>query len=114
MAEMTDERLGQIERLTGYRETMAKTSRRHDDGVLLVACMESRELIAEVRRLQALIDAATAERARCVEIAQREAGRSSPGEAQDKLFGLSAMLASERTDEIVRQAYEKESRNAKG
>jgi hypothetical protein len=54
---------------------------------------------------QALAEAeargAARERERCVGIASREAGCREPGETQDALFGLVAMLHSEATDAIM-------------
>lgn len=60
--------------------------------------------LASVAR--ALAEAAARERARCVDIASREAGCRAEGETQDALFGLVAMLASEKTDAIMAARFD--------
>lgn len=57
---------------------------------------------------------AARERARCVDIASREAGRRADTDAGDALFGLVAMLSNERCDEMMRDAYVGAAERAKG
>lgn len=103
-AKVTSEHRAAAAKLLGYFETEAFVASGIANGF---ADGSTFSLVAEALAL-AEVRGRDAERARCVEIASREAGHAPEGPVQDALFGMVAMLGNEQTDAVMRERFKGE------